>query len=174
MSQEGFLFDELSEFKKELMRDIKENFPKETEKFIKKEAGKALSVARKIAKRQVGTSKGTKKDWQESKSYHKGFKVGKTYNYGNDLCCRAYNKAPHAHLIEYGHVNVPRSSARATTREGRKEQASQSRGTGFTMGKLIFKQAEMQFLSEYLNDAEEFMYKYFDETSKGKGHVFND
>ena len=35
MSQDGFLFDELSDFKKDLMRDIKENFPKETEKFIK-------------------------------------------------------------------------------------------------------------------------------------------
>ena len=169
--QDGFLFDELSEFKKDIMRNIKEVFPEETKKFIKKEAQKLTKVAKKIAKREVGTSKGEKENWQASKSYHNKFKAGKVYKYAeNDACCRAYNSAPHAHLIEYGHVNVPRSSARATTREGRKEQASQSRGTGFTMGKLIFKQAEMQFLSEYLNDAEEFMYKYFDETSKGKGH----
>ena len=33
MSQEGFLFDELSEFKQNLLRDIKENYPKETEKY---------------------------------------------------------------------------------------------------------------------------------------------
>lgn len=167
MAQDGFLFGELSEFKQELMRDIKQNFPKETEKFIKKETGKVLNVARKVAKKEVGTSKGTKKDWQESKSYHKGFKVGKTYNYGNDLCCRAYNKSPHAHLIEYGHVNVPRSSSRATTRAGRAEQASQNRGTGFTLGKFIFKQAEINFLSEYLNDSEQFLYQYFDKTTKG-------
>ena len=173
MTQDGFLFGELSEFKQELMRDIKENFPKETEKFIKKEAGKCLKVAKKIGKKEVGTSKGKKKDWVESKSYHNGFKVGKTYKYGNDLCCRAYNKSPHAHLIEYGHVNVPRSSKRATTRAGRAEQASQNRGTGFTLGKLVFKQAEIEFINQYLNDAEEFMYQYFDETSKGKGHVFN-
>ena len=35
MSQEGFLFGELSEFKQDLMRSIKNDFPKETENFIK-------------------------------------------------------------------------------------------------------------------------------------------
>lgn len=168
MSQDGFLFGELSEFKQDLMREIKETFPKETEKFIKTEAGKCVKVARKVAKKEVGTSKGIKKDWVETKSYHKGFKVGKIYKYGNDLCCRAYNKSPHAHLIEYGHVNVPRSSKRATTRAGRAEQATQNRGTGFTMGKFVFKLAEMEFLSEYLDDAEKFMYQYFDDTTKRK------
>ena len=115
-------------------------------------------------------SKGTKKNWIESKSYHKGFKVGKTYKYSDDLCCRAYNKSPHAHLIEYGHVNVPRSSKRATTRAGRAEQATQNRGTGFTMGKLVFKLAELEFLTQYLDDAEAFMFQYFDETTSGKKH----
>jgi len=170
MAQEGFLFGELSDFKQSLMQDIKQNFPKETEKFIKDEAKKCLKVARKVAKREVGTSKGTKKNWIESKSYHKGFKVGKTYKYSDDLCCRAYNKSPHAHLIEYGHVNVPRSSKRATTRAGRAEQATQNRGTGFTMGKLVFKLAELEFLTQYLDDAEAFMFQYFDETTSGKKH----
>lgn len=169
-TQEGFLFGELSEFKQSLMQEIKNNFPKETEKFIKDEAKKCLKVARKIAKREVGTSKGTKKNWQESKSYHKGFKVGKTYKYSNDLCCRAYNKSPHAHLIEYGHVNVPRGNKRATTRQGRAEQSQMQRGVGFTMGKLVFKQAEIEFISDYLNDAEAFMYQYFDETTSNKRH----
>jgi len=149
MAQDGFLFGELSEFKQDLMRDIKQNFPKETAKFIKTETGKCLKIARKIGKKFVGTSKGTKKNWIESKSYHSGFKVGKVYNYGNDLCCRAYNKAPHAHLIENGHVNVDGS---------------------FTAGKMVFKKAELEFMTDYLNDAEVFMYQYFDETSKGKGH----
>lgn len=170
MSQEGFLFEELSEFKQNLMRDIKENFPKETEKFIKEEAQKCLKVARKVARKEVGTSKGKKKNWIDKKSYHKGFKVGKPYKYANDLCCRAYNKAPHAHLIEYGHVNVPRSSKRATTRAGRAEQTTQQRGTGFTMGKLVFKISELEFISQYLNDAEAFMYAHFDETTSGKRH----
>lgn len=168
MSQEGFLFEKLSEFKQNLMREIKESFPKETEKFIKTEAQKCLKVARKVARKEVGTSKGKKKDWIDKKSYHKGFKVGKPYKYANDLCCRAYNKAPHAHLIEYGHVNVPRSSKRATTRAGRAEQATQQRGTGFTMGKLVFKIAELEFITQFLNDAEAFMFEYFDETTSRK------
>lgn len=164
MSQEGFLFDELSDFKKKLMLDIKENFPKETAKFIKQEAQKCVKVAKKVAKKEVGTSKGKKKNWIESKSYHKGFKVGKTYDYSGDLCCRAYNKSPHAHLIEYGHVNVPRGNARATTRAGRKEQSKSSRGTGFTLGKFVFKLAELEFITDFKDDSERFMFQYFDET----------
>lgn len=168
MTQEGFLFDELPEFKQHLLEDIKKRFPEETKKFIKSEAGACLKIAKKIAKKEVGTSKGAKKDWTESKSYHKGFKVGKTYNYSNDLCCRAYNKAPHAHLIEYGHVNVPRSSKRATTRAGRAEQAKQKRGTGFTMGKYVFKMAEIEFETQFFEDVEKFIYTYFDNTCDTK------
>ena len=169
MSQDGFLFGELSEFKQDLMRSIKNDFPKETENFIKNEASKCLQVAKKVAKKEVGTSKGKKKNWIESKSYHKGFKVGKPYKYSNDLCCRAYNKSPHAHLIENGHVNVPRSSKRATTRAGRAEQAKQQRGTGFTMGKFVFKLAELEFVNQYLTDAEMFMFQFFDNTVNLKG-----
>lgn len=161
MSQDGFLFDELTEFKKDLMREIKNVFPKETAKFIKTETGKVLKVAKDIAKRDVGTSKGTKKNWNESKSYHKGFKVGKIYNYGNDVCCRAYNKSPHAHLIENGHVNVPRGSKSS----GRKKQKTS--GSSFTAGKFVFKKAEMAFSNEYIKDAEEFLFNYFDTTTKG-------
>jgi hypothetical protein len=141
---DGFFFGELSEFKKDLMRDIKNTFPKETEKFIKTETGKCLKVAKKIGKSNVGTSKGTKKNWIESKSYHKGFKVGKIYKYGNDLCCRAYNKSPHAHLIEDGHVNADGS---------------------FTKGKFVFKKAELQFSSEFEKDVEDFLFNYFDDTT---------
>lgn len=164
MSQEGFLFEELSNFKQSLMLEVKENFPKETAQFIKKEASKVLKVAKKIAKKEVGTSKGKKKDWVDSKSYHNKFKVGKTYDYAGDLCCRAYNSAPHAHLIEYGHVNVPRGNARATTRAGRQEQSTQSRGTGFTLGKFVFKLAEMEFISDFKDDSEQFLYQFFDDT----------
>lgn len=164
MTQEGFLFDELSEFKQNLLRDIKDVFPKETQKFLKTEASKCTKVARKIARRKVGTSKGKKKNWIDSKSYHKKFKVGKIYDYSGDMCCRAYNSSPHAHLIEYGHVNVPRGSKRATTRKGREEQSKQSRGVSFTEGHLIFKVAEMEFMTDFLNDTESFLFEYFNNT----------
>lgn len=38
--QDGFLFDELSEFKKDIMRNINNVYPDETKKFLKEEAKK--------------------------------------------------------------------------------------------------------------------------------------
>ena len=165
MAETGFLFGQLSDFKQNLMKEIRDEFPKETEKFIKTEANKLSKVAKKIAKKEVGTSKGKKKNWIESKSYHKKFKVGKPYKYSSDLCCRAYNSSPHAHLIEYGHVIVPRGKSRATTRAGREEQAKSNRGSGFVMGKLVFTLAELEFVTEFLNDSESFLFTYFDKTT---------
>lgn len=142
--QDGFLFDELSEFKKDILRNINNIYPDETKKFLKEEAKKINKVAKKIAKREVGTKTG---------NYLKGFKTGKVYKYAeNDACIRAYNKAPHGHLIEYGHVQ--------TTHDGRP--------VGFVQGKLIFKQAEVQFLSDFLTDAEMFMYGFVNKTTEGK------
>jgi len=152
--QDGFLFDELSEFKQDIMRSIKDIFPKETKKFIKTEAKKISKVAKKIAKKEVGTSKDTKKNWEESKSYHKKFKTGKVYKYAeNDYCVRAFNSAPHAHLIEYGHIMADH----------------QGKPTGtFVQPKLIYKQAEIEFMSQWLYDCEDFMTQYVEHTTKGK------
>ena len=77
MSQDGFLFDQLSEFKQKLMRQVLRELPIETKKFIKDESRKCTKIAKKIAKKEVGTSKGKKKDWSLNESYHKNFKVGK-------------------------------------------------------------------------------------------------
>ena len=151
MAQEGLLFDELSDFKKDLMRKAKAKFPDEVEGFLKDEAKKVNKIAKKIAKKEVGTSKGKKKDWEEAKSYHKRFKVGKPYKYSVDLCCRAFNSAPHAHLIEYGHVK--------TTKKGRELQALARKDVSWTNGKFIYKDAEFEFIPQYLNDVEMFLVK---------------
>lgn len=166
MFEEGFLFDELSEAKKDILQSISEIFPEESSQFIKEEARKLTNVAKKVARREVGTSKGTKKDWQPEKSYHKKFKTGKKYNYEGDLCCRAYNGSPHAHLVEYGHLNIPRGQKRATTREGRKNDTR--KGAGFTMGKFVFDIASLEFEPEFRDDCEKFMLKYVDDTIRGK------
>ena len=141
---DGFLFDELSDFKKDIMRNINTVFPEETKKFLKDEAKKINKVAKKIAKREVGTKTG---------NYLKGFKTGKVYKYAeNDACCRAYNKAPHGHLIEYGHV----------------QKTHDGKSVGFVQGKLIFKQAEIEFISQFLTDSEIFMTEFVQKTSEGK------
>lgn len=163
---EGFLFDELSEAKQDLLRSISKVYPKESDKFLKDEAKKLLKVSKKVGKQEVGTSKGKKKNWDANKSYHKKFKVGKKYDYNGDDCIRVYNSAPHAHLIEFGHRNIPRGQKRATTREGRKNDTRKA--TGFTMGKLVFDIAQLEFEPDFKNDCEQFMIKYVDDTINGK------
>ncbi len=166
MFDEGFLFDELSEAKRDILRSISKAYPKEADKFMKTEAKKLMKVVKKTAKKEVGTSKGKKKNWNANKSYHKKFKVGKKYKYGEDDCIRVFNSAPHAHLIEYGHRNIPRGQKRATTREGRKNDTRKA--TGFTMGAYVFDSAQFDFTPEFKSDCEDFMYQYVDDTIRGK------
>lgn len=138
--QDGFLFDELSEFKKDLFRSINEKYSDETKKFIKKEAKKVAIKAKDIANKQVKKKTGL---------YHKSFKSGKVYKYGeSDTCCRAFNSAPHAHLIEYGHVQKGKTNS-------------------FVPGKMIFKQAEIESTTEFLDDCEKFLTQFVDDTCRG-------
>ena len=166
MFDEGFLFDELSQAKKDILRSISKAYPKEADKFLKDEAKKLLKVTKKVAKKEVGTSKGKKKDWDPNKSYHKKFKVGKKYKYDEDDCIRVYNSAPHAHLIEYGHRQIARGQKRATTRQGRKND-SRPVG-GFVLGKYVFDESQLEFSPYFKDDAELFMFQYVDDTVKGK------
>lgn len=165
----GFLFENLSEAKKDLMRSVKEMYPKETAKFLKEQATKLRKVSRKVAKQEVGTSKGKKKNWIASKGYHQKFKIGKIYVYGeNDKCIRVYNSAPHSHLVEYGHINIPRGTKRATTRKGRIEQAKNRKGSGITLGRYVFTLTEIEYKSQFLSDTNDFLYQFVDDTINGK------
>lgn len=166
MFDEGFLFDELSDVKKDILRSISKAYPKESDKFLKDEAKKLLKVSKKVAKKEVGTSKGIKKNWDANKSYHKKFKVGKKYKYDTDDCIRVYNSSPHAHLIEYGHRQIARGQARATTREGRKNDTRPVKG--FVLGKYVFDEAQLDFTPQFLDDCELFMFQYVDDTVRGK------
>lgn len=157
----GFLFNELSEFKQDLMRDIQSLFPKETDEFLKEEAKKfkkeVLKVARKNVKanethyrknRKTGEFILDKNGKKIITNYHKRFKIGKKYVRGESRCLRVYNSARHAHLLEYGHVS-----------------ANKYGKNGFVLGKMVFKEAELNFKSEFLDDAEKFLYTYFDKTT---------
>lgn len=158
----GFLFDDLSDLKKNLLRDIKDKFPEDSKKFIKSEAQKAKKLAQKIGKKRVGTSKGLKKNWSAEKSYHKRWKSGKVYKFSaDDMCCRVYNSAPHGHLIELGHANIPRGTKRATTLKGRIGQKKLQKASGYTLGKLVVAETEVEFTSQWRDDAERFIYEHF-------------
>lgn len=166
---DGFLFDGLSELRKNLMLSAKEKYPKETDKFMKQEAKKLLKSAKKLAKKTVGTSKGQRKNWVKEKSYHQKFKIGKIYVFGeNDKCIRIYNSARHAHLVEYGHAGVPRGTKRATTRAGRAEQLKKRKITRYVEGKFVFLDTELDFKTEFELDCNDFLYQFVDDTINGK------
>lgn len=150
----GFLFDELSEFKQNLMKDVQEKFPKEYEKFLKDEAKAIKKTAQKIAKKEVKqgdlhTRYNNKKQKEISTNYHKNFKIGKKYTYDGNVCIRVFNSARHAHLIENGHVLY-----------------SHGKPVGFVLGKMVFKITEYESKTQFLNDAEKFLYEYFDKTTE--------
>lgn len=151
---DGFDFSELTDFKKELMGEIVENLPKDAQKFLDKEKRKFLKEVKKTAKANVGKKTG---------NYYKSLKAGKTrYNKKTkDVYTKVYADekiAPHANLIENGHVIVARG-------EGKKKSGRRSgkggQEIGFTPGKFIFKKSEMSFQSTYEQDTSEFLEDYF-------------
>jgi len=166
MSQEGFIYDELTDFQQGLLDEIKKVYPKELEKHAKTQARKFVNVAKKVAKKKVGTSKGKKKNWIEEKSYHKKFDTSSVFEtQRGEICCKGLNKARHAKLIEYGHVNVPRSEKRETTVEARKKQKAEQKqkyGNSFTPGKFVFKKAELQYTGTFKRESEKFIEGFFE------------
>lgn len=171
MSQEGLIFSDLSDFKQDLLKDIATNYPKAIKKFIKQEARKCSKVAKKIAKREVGTNKGKKKDWVDTKSYHKRFDSSSVFNFSSgEYGCKAFNNARHAKIIEYGHVNVPRGEGKKNHSKKDRRSGKGGQGHGFVAGKFIFKKAELEFKSQFEKDTEDFIGEYFDETVSGKRH----
>lgn len=146
--EDGFEYGELSEFKQDLIKQVRTLFPKETDKFLRQEAAKISKVQKKLAKSQVGTT-----GKNGNKSYHKKFKVGKIYNYLGDKSIRAYNGSPVGHLIEYGHKNIPRKG---------KNKPQKAGSSGFTPGKYILKQSENIFKDDFYKDCDNFLGEYFD------------
>lgn len=129
--EDGFKVDELDQFTLKLIKLADKTMPKEINKFMKNEANKLNSRAKKKARKEV------KKD---TGNYMKGFKKGKkVYEYGDTKYnIRVYNSAPHAHLIEYGHEIV-----------GHKPNKKQS---GYVKGKFILENASKEFEKDFVKD----------------------
>ena len=146
---EGFNFSELTEFKNDLMNKLKKDLPKDVQKFLDREKRKLLKEVKTTAKTQLKKKKG---------NYLKSLKSGKTrINKENgDIYTKVYSDhmiAPHNHLIEYGHMNVPRGKKGHSNKGGT--------GTTFASGKYIFKKSEISFKPQYENDVESFLAEYF-------------
>jgi len=129
MAVDGFDFTELEEFNTELVRLAQIQFPKETKAFLRREANKVNRIARK------GYKSETKK---KTGNLLKGLTHGKPYIYnGDEYQIRAKNKAPHAHLIELGHINA--------------------KNGGFVVGKHIMDKAGNEFKPTFPQDIEVFI-----------------
>ena len=122
--------DKLSKELLNLANGIKDG--KETKKFLKKESiklkNKTISTAKNRVKKKTG-------------NYIKGIKSGKVYEYQGAYACRTYSTAPHANLIEYGHIKKD-----ITGREH-----------GFQRGYNVFGTAQKEFEEEFYQDTEKFI-----------------
>lgn len=127
----GFNIDELDEYSSKLLKLAERAMPRECNKFMKIEANKLNSKAKKKARRDIKKVTG---------NYMKGFKKGKkVYKYGDvKYNIRVYNSAPHAHLIEYGHNIVGH--------EPNKKK------TGFKKGKYILEKSSREFENDFAKD----------------------
>lgn len=105
---------------------------KESKEFLKKAGNKLKNKTLSVAKSRVKEHTG---------NYIKSIKRGKVYEFEGDLAVRTYSTAPHAHLIEYGHI--------IKSKDGKEH--------GFKRGYGIFKTAEKDFEEEFYDDSEKFI-----------------
>jgi bacteriophage protein of unknown function (DUF646) len=116
---------------------VKKVYPKKVKKFMQKEGNRLRAKTVLTADERVDEKTG---------NYRKSIKRGKPYVYaGNGAdSIRVYSTAPHAHLIEYGHVQ------------------DTSKGEISVPGRLVFDSARKEFESIYETDA----LKFVDEIAK--------
>lgn len=137
----SFEFDtsEIDELVKDLEL-IEEERPKKAKSFLKKEGTQLKWKIKREANKKLKTKTG---------NYLDGIKRGDPYKYqGRDLSIRAYNAAPHAHLIEYGHAITKEKGGKVL---------------GFVKGKYVIEGA--------LKDYQRLYYRHVD---KFVDEVFND
>ena len=172
MSDVGFFFDELTDFQKDLMQTAMKTFPKETKKFLKREGRSLKKHEQKIAKKDVGTTKGKKKNWKKSTSYHSNFDTSRVFEYSNgDIGVKGFNRARHAHLVENGHMQIPKKYKRKTTREGQRRQRElrlKTRGLKWVQGIHNIMAAGNEFKPIFVDDCEKFLSGELDKELKIK------
>ncbi|MGL5777039.1 HK97 gp10 family phage protein [Cetobacterium sp.] len=108
------------------------NNGKDAKEFLKKSGNKLKNKTLNVAKSRVKESTG---------NYIKSIKRGKVYDFKGALAVRAYSTAPHAHLIEYGHIKKDRTG----------------REHGFQRGYHVFGTAQKEFEEEFYQDTEKFI-----------------
>ncbi len=132
---DGFDISELTKFEKKLANTVNDVMPKESKKFIKKEANKLNKQNKKVYQgKGIGEVTG---------NFKKGFKSGKAYKYQGSWSARAYNSSPHAHLLNDGYMWTP--------------NRGQSGEERFIPGFHFMEESASLFAAGYYSDVEEFL-----------------
>lgn len=146
--------NELLSTSEEILISVEKRWPKRIQRFMKREAKDVTKEAKKVAKERLKTMRKAK----DKKSYMAGFKEGKVYHHlddPKDFSIRSYNKAPHAHLIETGHV------MKVGNEHGTKQKKSEvhvAKGTTqFVPGKFILAKAQQKSSRDFEQHAGEFV-----------------
>ena len=145
---------ELDVFGDKLFELAQEQFPKETKQFLRKQGSELNKKVKKKAKKEVKKGpdniyhKGkAKRKKTEADRYHKGFKRGKAYYHtqSGSYAVRVYNTRSHAHLIEYGHVQLD------------KDKKPVKHGEKFVKGRFVLRDTGDTFAPEFETAAETFI-----------------
>ena len=130
-------FHELTEFQKDILKSANDRFPKQARNFMNR-VGNAFAKSVK-----AGYDSKTRK---KTGNLRKGVKRGRAYKWnGNEWQVRVSNKAPHAHLLEYGH--------RMVAHNGR----TVSKKTPFVKGRHVVGAAANGFSGTFTKMCEEFV-----------------
>ncbi|MBY6898006.1 HK97 gp10 family phage protein [Clostridium botulinum] len=134
----GFDTTQLDKFSKNLLNIAKNEYPKKTKTFLRKEARKLNKTNKQTFEAKgIGEYRGNLK---------KGFKAGKLYKYkGKELAIRAYNSSPHAHLLNDGWMHKAKNG-----------------NEKFIPGFHFIEDSAKAFNSEYYEDIDEFLDELFD------------
>lgn len=132
---DGLDITELTQFEKKLLSLANDKMPKESKKFIKKEATK-LNTKNKNSYKSKGIE-------EKTGNLLKGFKSGKVYKYDGAWSVRAFNGSSHAHLLDKGFIWKPH-----------KGQSGQEK---FIPGFNFMDDARKSFEGEYFGDTEKFI-----------------
>lgn len=137
----GFDYREMDDLV-EMFDTLEREFPKETDKFLKKAGNKQAQWIKKGYRLQTKKRTG---------NLLKGVKTGKPYIYeGNSHQIRAYSKAPHAHLIESGHKMLDKYGKEV------------KHGKSFVKGRRVVETNRKAFESEFYKMADEWIDEFLE------------
>lgn len=143
----------LSVFSNELLDLASKQFPKDTRNFLQRAGNKLKSKAKANYKKETSTG---------TKNLQKGLKRDRAYQYGKDEWqVRVKNTAPHAWLVEHGHVMIGHKA------QGKPKLTVKSTGETFVRGKNIMGRTAKAFPAEYHAMAEDFVDKMLNEKGLG-------